>query len=197
MYKICRGKANVVDLGVTDDVTGQVKVKMFDDLEYLVLSRTRAVWNGNSQCNDMDRVWDTSKYHPKLLLSIFRVKVIQGHEVKEGSNWKSWVWVALYMFLGHFSVINTKNDPTPLFERLKLDKCWKSRKYRNRRIQRKKWPFSTIKTPKPGHFLRCLLDRVFPHISCFWKFENFPNFFWKWHFGLVVYQNFHFFEISR
>ena len=32
---------------VTDDVTGQVKVKKFDDLESLALSRTRAVWNGN------------------------------------------------------------------------------------------------------------------------------------------------------
>ena len=28
---------------VTDDFTGQVKVKMFDDLDYLVLSRTRVV----------------------------------------------------------------------------------------------------------------------------------------------------------
>ena len=39
-----------------------------------------------SQYNDMDRVWDTSKYHPKLSVSIFKVKVIQGHEVKERSN---------------------------------------------------------------------------------------------------------------
>ena len=41
------GKPNFVDLGVTDDVTSQVKVKMFDDFESLALSRTRAVWNGN------------------------------------------------------------------------------------------------------------------------------------------------------
>ena len=34
----------------------------------------------------MDRVWDTSKYDPKLSVSIFKVKVIQGHEVKERSN---------------------------------------------------------------------------------------------------------------
>ena len=39
-----------------------------------------------SQYYDMDRVWDTSKYHPKLSLSIFKVEVIQGHEGKEGSN---------------------------------------------------------------------------------------------------------------
>ena len=43
-----------------------------------------------SQYNDMDRVWDTSKYHPKLSVSIFKVKVIQSHEVKERSNWKFW-----------------------------------------------------------------------------------------------------------
>ena len=36
--------------------------------------------------NDIDRVWDTSRYHPKLSLSILKVKVIQGHEVKESSN---------------------------------------------------------------------------------------------------------------
>ena len=39
-------KPNVVDLGVTNDATGQVKVKMFGDLAYLVLSRTIAVSNG-------------------------------------------------------------------------------------------------------------------------------------------------------
>ena len=45
--KMYRRKLNAVDLGVTDDVPGQVKVKMFDDLTYLVLSRTTAVSNGN------------------------------------------------------------------------------------------------------------------------------------------------------
>ena len=30
-----------------DDITGQVKVKMFDDLDYLVLSPTGAVSNGH------------------------------------------------------------------------------------------------------------------------------------------------------
>ena len=43
IWRICRWKPNIVDLGVSDDVTGQAKVKMFDDLEYLVLWRTRAV----------------------------------------------------------------------------------------------------------------------------------------------------------
>ena len=35
-----------------------------------------------SNYNDMDRVWETSKYHPKFSVSIFKVKVIQGHGVK-------------------------------------------------------------------------------------------------------------------
>ena len=39
-----------------------------------------------SQYNGMDRIWDTSRYHPKLSVSIFKVKVIQGHKVKERSN---------------------------------------------------------------------------------------------------------------
>ena len=34
---------NAVDFGVTDDVRGQVKIKMFEDLEYLVLLGTRVV----------------------------------------------------------------------------------------------------------------------------------------------------------
>ena len=38
---------NVVDRGVTSDDTGQVKVKMFDDLPYLALGHTTAVSNGN------------------------------------------------------------------------------------------------------------------------------------------------------
>ena len=36
----------------------------------------------------MDRVWDISKYDHKLSVSIFKVKVIQGHDVKKRSNLK-------------------------------------------------------------------------------------------------------------
>ena len=46
----------------------------------------------------MDRVWDTSKYHPKLSVSVLKFKVIQGHEVNERPHWKFHVWVAWYMF---------------------------------------------------------------------------------------------------
>ena len=68
---------------------------MFDDLAYLVLSCTTAVYQTEiSQYNNMDRVWDTSKHHPKHSVTIFMVKVIQGHEVKDNSNWKFNVWAA-------------------------------------------------------------------------------------------------------
>ena len=36
-----------------------------------------------SQYIGMDRVWDTPKCHPKLSGSIFNIKVIQGHEIKQ------------------------------------------------------------------------------------------------------------------
>ena len=74
-------------------MTGQVKVIMFDDLEYLVLLRTRAVWNGN-KLHDMDghdpTTWIISGTLQSIILSfrvsIFKIKVIQGDEVKESSN---------------------------------------------------------------------------------------------------------------
>ena len=31
----------------------------------------------------MDRVWDTSKYLPKSFVSLYQIKVIQGHGVKK------------------------------------------------------------------------------------------------------------------
>ena len=42
-----RGKLNVFDEGVTEDVTGQVNVKMFDDLSCLILSSATTVSNGS------------------------------------------------------------------------------------------------------------------------------------------------------
>ena len=71
-------KTNFVDLGVTDNVIGQVKVKMFDDWSCMVLSCPTTVSNGKSQYSKMDRVWDTYNCHPKLLVSTLKVKVVQG-----------------------------------------------------------------------------------------------------------------------
>ena len=77
-------KPNVAYLGLTDHDTGQVKVKMLDDLAYLVLSCTTAAYQTEaSKYNNMDRLWDTYGHHPKLSVTIFMVKVIQGYEVKD------------------------------------------------------------------------------------------------------------------
>ena len=64
------------------DVTDHVTVKTFDDLRYLVLSCTttvryqlKMIVSGTLLC-----------IIPDLSASIFKVKVIQGHSVKERSK---------------------------------------------------------------------------------------------------------------
>ena len=93
---------------------------MFDNFSHLDCGVLGPYEMETSQYNDKDSVWDTSKYHPKLSLSIFKVNVIQGHEVNERSNRKFWVWAACYMLLGHFFSSRTRkmtlehflNDPS-------------------------------------------------------------------------------------
>ena len=106
------------------------------------------------------------------------------------------------MFLGQFFVKNARNDPRALFKRPKLDKIYKPGKCRNLRKQRKKWLFSTFKTPKLGHFSRYLLEilymsvesdtiSVFSHTFQF--FFNLDNFLWislKIIFLLFIFLNF-------
>ena len=55
------------------------------DLECLDLSRTRVLWDGNKSIQH-GLYLGHSYHHPKLSVSIFKVKVIQGYEVKEISN---------------------------------------------------------------------------------------------------------------
>ena len=93
---MCRRKPNVVDLGVTGDVTGQVKVKMLDDLAYLVLPRTTAVSNGNKSIKQHGSCLE--HYYPKHSVSIFKVKVIQGQDVKKRSRTHN---LTLKHFLNH------------------------------------------------------------------------------------------------
>ena len=47
------------NLGVTDDVTGQVKIKMPDDLTHLALPALKPYQMEISQNSNRDRVWDT------------------------------------------------------------------------------------------------------------------------------------------
>ena len=141
-----------------------------------------------SQYNDMDRIWDTSRYHPKLSVSIFKVKVIQGHKVKERSNWKFWVWVAWYMFLGQFFVKNAKNDPRTLFERPKSEKILKIGKMqKSPEIGWKMAVFDLLNAKTRTFFKISTWNFVhvytwqdsFTYIPVFWKFENFAQTFLK------------------
>ena len=120
------------------------QVQMFDDLAYLALSRTTAVQMEISQYNGIDRVWDTSKHHHKLSVGIFKVKVIQGHEVKETSNYTFFVWSAWYMFLCQFFVKNAEKWTLNTFWTAKLGQILKiEKKNRNRSKYRRVWSSPT------------------------------------------------------
>ena len=69
----------------------------------------------------MDRVWDNSKYHSKLSVSIFKVKVIQGHEAKKGQT-KNLCLDGVILVFGSVFRQERENDPRTLFEPLKSDK---------------------------------------------------------------------------
>ena len=49
-WKNCRGKTNFIDLGVTSDVTGQVKIKMFD-ISGLVTSASKIAMLSTNKAN--------------------------------------------------------------------------------------------------------------------------------------------------
>ena len=51
IWNICRGEPGVVGPGVTDDVPSQTKLKMFDDLSGLALSRSTTVSDRNAPTN--------------------------------------------------------------------------------------------------------------------------------------------------
>ena len=68
-----------------------------------------------SQYINMDRVWDTCKYYPKLSVSIFKVKILEGCGGKERSNCKFYV-------CAQFFTKNATNGPRTHFERSKSGK---------------------------------------------------------------------------
>ena len=90
------------DPEVTDDVTGQVKVRIFD-------------------FSGLDSVTDICKYHFLCFVTIIQVKVISGHQVKR-SNKKNRDLELQYMFLGQIFAKNAKNEPRTLFEASKSAK---------------------------------------------------------------------------
>ena len=139
---------------VTHDVTGQVKVQRFCDLPCLVLSRTTTVSNGNTSL--------TACIVSGILLSnilclilcltsygMFKVKVIQGNDVRERSKWKLWTRLVWCMFLDHLFINNTKNGHRTLLRGSIRKKIGKNR---NPRKQCRMWPFSAFRISKLGHF---------------------------------------------
>ena len=63
----------------------------------------------------MDSVTDMCKYPFLCFVTIIKVKVISGHQVKR-SNKKIRDVELRYMFLGQIFTENAKNDPKTLFE---------------------------------------------------------------------------------
>ena len=83
-WKNCREKTNFIDRGVTSDVTGQVKVKMFDISGFGDIGEQNCdVKHKQSQLIGMDSVTDICKYHYLCFVTIIKVKVISGHQVKK------------------------------------------------------------------------------------------------------------------
>ena len=101
----------------------------------------------------MDRVWDTSKYHPKPFVTLCQVNVIQGQEVKKW-HLKLWVWVVWYMFLGQIFVKNAKNDPRTIFELKNGTIFFKSGNCRCPCKWSKKWPFRHSKRQNSAVFFK-------------------------------------------
>ena len=64
----------------------------------------------------MDSVTDICKYHFLCFVTIIKVKVISGHQVKKVKQTKIYDLELRYMFLGQIFTKNAKNDPKKLFE---------------------------------------------------------------------------------
>ena len=64
----------------------------------------------------MDSVSDICKYHLLCFVTIIKVKVISGHQVKKIKQFFFRDLELRYVFLGHIFAKNAKNDPKSLFE---------------------------------------------------------------------------------
>ena len=83
-----------------------------------------------SRYNNMDHVWHTSKYHPKLPGRIFKIKSFKVTRSRKGQAEMFMFCARIHVFS---SVIRKKSekDPRTLFERPKLGKIWKSQENGN------------------------------------------------------------------
>ena len=74
-----------IDLGVTSDVTGQVKVKKNRHFGLGDIGEQNCdVKHKQSQLIGMDSVSDICKHHLLSFVTVIEVKVISGHQVKKG-----------------------------------------------------------------------------------------------------------------
>ena len=64
----------------------------------------------------MDSVTDICKYHFLCFVTIIKVKVISGHQVKKVKQFFFRDLELRYMFLGQIFTKNVKHDPKTLFE---------------------------------------------------------------------------------
>ena len=103
---------------VTDDVTGQVKVRIVD-FSGLVTSASKISMLIASKANEsawITSVTDICKYQFLCFVTIIQVKVISDHQVKKVKQKKNRDLELRYMFLGQIFAKNAKYDPKTLFE---------------------------------------------------------------------------------
>ena len=77
----------------------------------------------------MDRVWNTSKYHPMLFVSAFKVKVHPRPRVRTCSSLEFCVLVVSNIFLVGFALRTQKYTSTFIHGQIKA-------KFANRKIQK-------------------------------------------------------------
>ena len=117
-----------------------------------------------SQYNDMDGVWDTSKYHPKLTVSIFKVKITRSRKGQTENfgfgRRDTCCWVSFSSRTQNMTPEHFWNGPNRTnFEIGKIQKpketAWK-------------WPFSTSKQQNSVIFQDiCLTFRTHIHLAEF------------------------------
>ena len=103
-WKNCWRKTNFIDLGVTSDVTGKVKVKMFDISGLVDIGEQNCdVKHKQSQLIGMNSVSDICKYHLLCFATIIEVKIMSGHQVKKVKQFFfSWFRASIHVFRSDF-----------------------------------------------------------------------------------------------
>ena len=94
---------------------------MFVDLEYLFFRALEPYQMEISRYNDMNRVWDTSNYHPKLSVSISRSRSFKVTRSRKDQLKILGLGGVIHDFESVFRQEH-ENNPRALIERPKSDK---------------------------------------------------------------------------